>query len=177
MSAMRKIKDFFAHTGETEYREIEEVVEDYDYPAEADDIVPFSRGRGFERAGDTISFTPKRPMPKSEIFGDDSTAFGIGGVNALPQIILASPKTIDEASGVADMLEQGKTVLICLDDISFEDSVRIVDFLSGSVYTSKGAITQTQKRNFLVTPKGVEVTEQHKEQLKSSGILKNAFRR
>ncbi|MCL2753526.1 MAG: cell division protein SepF [Defluviitaleaceae bacterium] len=172
MGLVKKVKEWFEHTGERNYDEYEEdVIGEYEYTNYGSDVRHINEGR----KGDTVAITPRKSIAKQEEPQQSSVA---GFVAPKLELVTSTPKNLEDAAAVADLHKQGKTVLICLADIPFEESVRIVDFLSGVIYNSGGDIKQqTKNRNFIVAPKGVDITEHHQEQLKQSGVNKKLFSR
>ena len=50
------------------------------------------------------------------------------------KVVLLEPRTYSEAQGIADHLKGRRAVVINLQRMSTDQAVRIVDFLSGTVY-------------------------------------------
>lgn len=74
------------------------------------------------------------------------------------KVILIEPRVYAEAQDVADHLVNRRAVLVNLQRIQYEQAVRIVDFLSGAVYTIGGDIQKIGRDIFLCTPDNVEVS-------------------
>lgn len=56
------------------------------------------------------------------------------------KVVLLEPRTYSEAQGIADHLKGRRAVVINLQRMSTDQAVRIVDFLSGTVYAIGGDI-------------------------------------
>ncbi|WP_456275570.1 cell division protein SepF [Bacillus sp. AK128] len=74
------------------------------------------------------------------------------------KMILFEPRTYSEAQEIADHLKNRRSVVINLQRISHDQAIRIVDFLSGTVYAIGGDIQKIGSNIFLCTPDNVDVT-------------------
>lgn len=74
------------------------------------------------------------------------------------RVVLAEPRTYDEAQEIADNLKSRRSVIVNLQRVRREQAVRIVDFLSGTVYALGGHISKIGPNIFLCTPDSVEIT-------------------
>ena len=78
------------------------------------------------------------------------------GTNGL-QVVLVKPDRFDEVTTIADHLNEGKTVVLNLEESAREVSRRIVDFLSGVAYANGGNMRKVAKNTFIVVARGVDV--------------------
>lgn len=74
------------------------------------------------------------------------------------KVILIEPRVYAEAQEVADHLGNRRAVVVNLQRIQHDQAVRIVDFLSGTVYAIGGDIQRIGRDIFLCTPDNVEVS-------------------
>jgi cell division inhibitor SepF len=74
------------------------------------------------------------------------------------RMVLTEPRTYDEAQEIADHLKNRRSVVINLQRVRREQAIRIVDFLSGTVYALGGHISKLGPDIFLCTPDSVEVS-------------------
>jgi cell division inhibitor SepF len=74
------------------------------------------------------------------------------------RMVLTEPRTYDEAQEIADHLKNRRSVVVNLQRIRREQAIRIVDFLSGTVYALGGHISKLGPDIFLCTPDSVEVS-------------------
>jgi len=79
-------------------------------------------------------------------------------VQSSSKMILIEPRVYAEAQEVADHLVNRRTVVVNLQRIQHDQAVRIVDFLSGAVYSIGGDIQRVGRDIFLCTPDNVEVS-------------------
>jgi cell division inhibitor SepF len=73
------------------------------------------------------------------------------------KIVLTEPRNYEETQTIADHLRARKTVLINLQRLKSDQAMRIVDFLSGTVYALNGNISKVGSNIFVCTPDSVEV--------------------
>ncbi|AGA58415.1 hypothetical protein Theco_2304 [Thermobacillus composti KWC4] len=73
------------------------------------------------------------------------------------RVVLNEPRSYDEAQEIADHLRSRRSVVVNLQRIRTDHAIRIVDFLSGTVYALNGSITKIGPNIFLCTPDTVEV--------------------
>lgn len=87
------------------------------------------------------------------------------------QIDKCSPQDIEEARVVVTNLKKEIITIVNLEGRNKEEGQRIIDFLSGSIFTLDGHIDKLSDTMFLVAPKGVNITSQDlTRELKDSGI-------
>lgn len=82
------------------------------------------------------------------------------------QLVVMRIKSFEEAKQISDYLLENKSVVINLEDIDKDVAKRILDFLSGSVYTIFGDIQKISNAIFLLTPEDINVLDQ------SGGVTK-----
>ncbi|MFC5651664.1 cell division protein SepF [Paenibacillus solisilvae] len=73
------------------------------------------------------------------------------------RVILNEPRSYDEAQEIADHLRSRRSVVVNLQRVRNDQAVRIVDFLSGTVYALNGSISKLGINIFLCTPDTVEI--------------------
>lgn len=73
------------------------------------------------------------------------------------QVVLVKPDRFDEVTSIADHLNDGKTVVLNLEETPREIQRRIVDFLSGAAYANGGNMRKVAKNTFIIVARGVDV--------------------
>lgn len=73
------------------------------------------------------------------------------------RVILNEPKNYDDTQEIADHLRLRRPVVVNLHRSEPEQALRIVDFLSGTVYALNGSISKIGHNIFLCTPDTVEI--------------------
>ena len=89
--------------------------------------------------------------------GFNNAGFNNFGIQAESNIIMVEPKNHGEMRKVIDYLKQGQTVAVNLENISAEDSQRILDFFSGAIYGLDGSIHRWHGDLFLLAPEGHKI--------------------
>jgi cell division inhibitor SepF len=74
------------------------------------------------------------------------------------RVVLTEPRTYDEAQDIADHLKSRRSVVVNLQRVRRDQAIRIVDFLSGTIYALGGHISKVGSDIFLCTPDSVEVS-------------------
>jgi cell division inhibitor SepF len=73
------------------------------------------------------------------------------------KVVLTEPRSYEEAVDIADHLRSRRPVIVNLQRVRSEQALRIVDFLSGTVYALSGSISKLGANIFLCTPDTVEI--------------------
>lgn len=73
------------------------------------------------------------------------------------KVVLSEPRSYDEAQEIADHLRSRRSVVVNLQRVRKDQAVRIVDFLSGTVYALSGNIAKIGSNIFMCTPESVEL--------------------
>jgi cell division inhibitor SepF len=73
------------------------------------------------------------------------------------KVVLIEPRSYEEAQEIADHLRSRRPVVVNLQRVRSEQALRIVDFLSGTVYALSGSISKLGANIFLCTPDTVEI--------------------
>ena len=102
------------------------------------------------------------------------------GAGALParavrpmDAVIMAPRSYSDAKRAADAMENGKVVLVILED-SIEDSeaARFVDFMSGAVYLAKGEVELLEGRVLICLPSTVHLELDHLPRLEGIPVWK-----
>ncbi|MCV3554409.1 cell division protein SepF [Pediococcus ethanolidurans] len=73
------------------------------------------------------------------------------------QIALFEPRIFSDAKEAAKQLIAGQAVILNFERIDIEQTKRIVDFLSGTLFAIDGSIEEVGTQIFLCTPKSFEI--------------------
>jgi len=87
------------------------------------------------------------------------------------KMIVAQPNTFDDAQDICDHLKSKKPVVINLEGIEKADAQRIIDFLSGAIYSLDGSIQKVSCDIFVIAPNNVDVSGDLKEELKNKTVF------
>ena len=75
------------------------------------------------------------------------------------ELKVVRPASFDEVSEIADYLLDGCTVVLNLELLDNVQTVRMLDFLNGVTYSNDGEIKNVAKSTFIITPHGVDVSD------------------
>ncbi|MFC6331349.1 cell division protein SepF [Paenibacillus septentrionalis] len=139
MSVFGKFMNYFG------LQEEEEIVERERVPAQDEQEV------------ETNSFEQRKQSRNAHL-----TSVGGGNVVSLhtqknTRMVLCEPKSYDEAQQIADELRNRRSVVVNLQRVRSDLGLRIVDFLSGTVYALSGTISKLGPNIYLCAPESVEV--------------------
>ena len=73
------------------------------------------------------------------------------------QVVLVKPEAFQDASAIADHLNEKRTVVLNLESAGNELARRLVDFLSGVAYANNGQIKRVANSTFIITPYNVDI--------------------
>jgi Uncharacterized protein conserved in bacteria len=90
--------------------------------------------------------------------------------NVNMQVIVATPKTIEEAGELCAHLKERKTIIVNLENVEHGTAQRISDFLCGANYALDGTIQLISGEIFVICPIDVEISSQLKEDLKANAL-------
>ncbi len=88
---------------------------------------------------------------------NDFTEVQSTNMNEKTQLVIRSPKNFEQAQETARCIIAKNPVFLDLKAIDNEMTTRILDFLSGVIFTLEGDIRQMAPRMYLLTPPNVNV--------------------
>jgi|SRR5690625_167796 len=74
------------------------------------------------------------------------------------KVVLCEPRTYNEAQEIADHIVNRRAVVTNLERVDHSQAVRIIDFLSGTIYALNGDMQKIGTQTFLCTPDNVKVS-------------------
>ncbi|MEG1651576.1 MAG: cell division protein SepF [Oscillospiraceae bacterium] len=104
--------------------------------------------------------------------GGRKSGNNVVNINATTQleVVLVKPERFDDASSIADHLNNKRTVVLNLESTNKEVSRRLVDFLSGVAYANSGQIKRVANSTFIITPYNVGIMGDLLDELENSGV-------
>ncbi|HEY4552574.1 MAG TPA: cell division protein SepF [Bacillaceae bacterium] len=96
--------------------------------------------------------------PAKQVSGKKQNVVSLQSVQMASKVMLIEPRVYAEAQEISDHLVNRRAVVVNLQRIQHDQAVRIVDFLSGTVYAIGGDIQRVGRDIFLCTPDNVEVS-------------------
>lgn len=144
----------------------------------------------FEDDEEELDFVPATPSFVSSGSGSSFSAAASLGPDPVPppvakrsnkvvniaattqlQVVLVKPERFEDASYIADHLNQKKTVVLNLESTNKEVSRRLVDFLSGVAYANNGQIKRVANSTFIITPYNVDIMGDLLDELENNGAF------
>ncbi|MCM3637945.1 cell division protein SepF [Sporosarcina luteola] len=94
-----------------------------------------------------VAETPQQP----------GTVVSLQSIQKSSKVVLFEPRVYAEAQDISEHLKNKRAVVVNLQRIERDQGIRIVDFLSGTVYALGGDIQRIGTDIFLCVPENVEV--------------------
>ena len=111
--------------------------------------------------------TPRIPF----IGGAGNKVVNINTTTKLQVVLFKPDRFSDETRAIADELMKQHTIVLNLENANKDNSRRIIDFLSGAAYASRGKIKRVATSTFIIIPSSVDMTgDDLLDQLESSGV-------
>ena len=135
-----------------------------DEDEEYEDDFPDLRDRG-----DTGAFADRRSVERKA----EDRRNKVVNINATTQlkVVLVKPERFEDASTIADHLNNKRTVVLNLESTNKEASRRLVDFLSGVAYANNGQIKRVANSTFIITPYNVDIMGDLLDELENNGAF------
>jgi cell division inhibitor SepF len=81
-------------------------------------------------------------------------------VNYTAEMVLVQPTSYQEAKEIGNHIKTGKGIILNLQNLSNEDGVRVIDFISGIVHAVEGTVKKIAVNTFICLPKTIGVEGQ-----------------
>lgn len=125
-----------------------------------------------EDARDISSYSsrPKEREPSKDASVQRNKYVNIHATTQL-QVVLVKPESFQDATSIADHLNNKRTVVLNLESTNKEVSRRLVDFLSGVAYANRGNLKRVANSTFIITPFNVDIMgDLLLDELENSGL-------
>ena len=93
---------------------------------------------------------------------------------ATPRVHVLDPKGFEDAQEVGDRVKAGQPVIVNLQGLERGLQRRLVDFCSGLTYALDGRMSKAADQVFLLTPAGIDVSQEEKDRLRGRGLYEEA---
>ena len=139
----------------SEDEEYEDDAYDYDYEEEE----PVEEKKGFLKRNNKVVAMPQSSSIK---------------------MVISQPTTFEQSEEICGFLKEKKSVIVNLEYVNKDVARRIVDFISGGVYSLDAHIQKVSNSIFLIAPTNYEITnemarEEIKNKLSVSWLNKNSI--
>ena len=151
---MSKVWNLFG-MDRSEDEEYEDDAYDYDYEEEE----PVEEKKGFLKRNNKVVAMPQSSSIK---------------------MVISQPTTFEQSEEICGFLKEKKSVIVNLEYVNKDVARRIVDFISGGVYSLDAHIQKVSNSIFLIAPTNYEITnemarEEIKNKLSVSWLNKNSI--
>ena len=146
-------------------KNIVNVDEDGYYPDDDVDTGAFISSDSFDSQEEKVVRPQRRAMrnPEDKVVNIHTTA--------QLQVVLAKPEKFEEVRGIADNLNEKRTVVLNLESVSKDVARRLIDFLTGVAYANNGQIKRVANSTFIITPYNVDVMGDLLDELENNGMF------
>ena len=114
-----------------------------------------------------VKAKPVRNSQREEVY--EETTKQRGFLNSKPKVVpmnnrsmmevnIIKPTTFADSQNICNMLLSGRPVVVNLEGFDPDDAQRIMDFISGCIYSIKGQYHQISKYIFIFTPENVDIS-------------------
>lgn len=127
----------------------------------------------YEDEDDDVEIISKKSQPQASSVSELSKRNKVVNIHttAQLQVVLVKPERFEDASSIADHLNEKRTLVLNLESTNKDVSRRLVDFLSGVAYANNGQIKRVANSTFIITPYNVDVMGDLLDELESSGVF------
>ena len=86
------------------------------------------------------------------------------------KVVLVKPERFENASEIADLLKDKRTVVLNLESTNKDIARRLIDFLSGVAYAGEGKIKKVAANTYIITPYHVDIEGDLIDELENNGL-------
>ena len=86
------------------------------------------------------------------------------------KVVLVKPERFEDASTIADHLNNKSTVVLNLESTNKDIARRLIDFLSGVAYAGEGKIKKVAANTYIITPYHVDIEGDLIDELENNGL-------
>ncbi len=94
----------------------------------------------------------------------------VAAASALSRIETVTPRAYNDARTVGEHFREGVPVIMNLSEITDSEAKRLVDFAAGLVFSAHGSINRVTAKVFLLSPAGIEVTDEDRQRIAAGGF-------
>lgn len=84
---------------------------------------------------------------------------GMPGVQQV-RVVISQPNSFEQSEEICEHLKEKKSIIVNLEYVNKDVARRIIDFISGAVYSLDGNIQKISNSIFLVAPYNYEITNE-----------------
>lgn len=91
--------------------------------------------------------------------------------NKLVNVVVIEPSSFDDSPKIADYLRKGQPVVVNFENVDAVLSMRMADFISGTIYAVGGSMKKLSKTILVCAPKNVDIDADKDEPAERGGQL------
>ena len=162
-----KLLNFMKLSDDEEYDEEYEEYED-DEEEEEEPRSTFSFFKKKEPEVEEESSNSKISQP----FDNTITASKVVSMNGRGvEVYVIKPQDFAEAQTAADLLKEGRTVVINLEGVELTVAQRSIDFVGGATYAINGSLQAVSNNIFIAAPDSIEVSGDLKSEIMNENTI------
>jgi len=138
--------------------------------AEYDEATEYETPAPARTAAAVRTPAPQQPAARPVTALEDRRQPGGMSVADLARIETVTPRTYNDARTIGESFRSGVPVIMNLSDIGDDDAKRLVDFAAGLVFAVHGTINRITAKVFLLSPEGVQVSDEDRATLAAGGF-------
>lgn len=161
----------------TEDEEYDEEYEEYDDEEEEDEKPEkFSFFRKKESVNEepevvSQSFESAREVKKRRFTSTTGGSKVVSMNGRGVEVYVIKPQDFAEAQTAADLLKEGRTVVINLEGVELTVAQRSIDFVGGATYAINGSLQAVSSNIFIAAPDSIEVSGDLKNEIMNENII------
>ncbi|NLI59958.1 MAG: cell division protein SepF [Clostridiales bacterium] len=87
------------------------------------------------------------------------------------KVVVYQPLSFDDTQNIIDNLKSRKPIVVNLDSLDADLAQRVLDFMSGAVYSLEGTIQKVSRGIFVLAPSNIDVVGNIPEELKGKSFF------
>ncbi|HZJ56892.1 MAG TPA: cell division protein SepF [Clostridia bacterium] len=87
------------------------------------------------------------------------------------KVVVYQPLSFDDTQNIIDNLKSRKPIVVNLDSLEADLAQRVLDFMSGAVYSLDGTIQKVSRGIFVLAPSNVDIVGNIPEELKGKSFF------
>lgn len=87
------------------------------------------------------------------------------------KVVVYQPLSFDDTQNIIDNLKSRKPIVVNLDSLDADLAQRVLDFMSGAVYSLEGTIQKVSRGIFVLAPSNVDIIGNIPEELKGKSFF------
>lgn len=86
------------------------------------------------------------------------------------EVCIMKPSSFEDSQDICDMLLTGRAVIVNLEGFDADDAQRIMDFISGAVYSISGKLRQISRYIFIFSPDNIDISGEYMDLVSDDGF-------